>query len=304
MAASEALQRASSWPQTQANTATGQYYQIVQYDPNSHIAVYALPPDANGFKQSSPGTQLVLYQPQCPALQHDSHSPQQAELHDSALARYPSADSALAIQAYLPKPSIPAFLPQSPAHLAVFGDQFVAVSLMETFYVCERPTKLKPSDGVIKTPVLGHPGQFQDGFKVDMTAHWMSFERVLRDLPDNNIVCCQRRKIAAINPTILICSGSSMDTSKLVATVRKAGNKKAFVELEKKGHIQYTVEGDLLQRNYMVKLNSTQVAQVSHDDMDARVAVTTRHSYSVQVAPGTDCVLMIAAAMAIEDIYT
>ena len=43
--------------------------------------------------------------------------------------------------------------------------------------------------------------------------------------------------------------------------------------------------------------------QVSHDDKNARAAVTTRHSYSVQVAPGTDCVLMIAAAMAIEDLY-
>ena len=44
--------------------------------------------------------------------------------------------------------------------------------------------------------------------------------------------------------------------------------------------------------------------QVTSDDKDARVAVTTRHCYSVQVAPGTDCVLMIAAAMAVEDLYT
>lgn len=195
MAASEALQRASSWPQTQANTATGQYYLVVQNDPNLLNAVHALPPDANGSTQSSPGNQLVLYQPAYPPVQHDLHTPQHAQLHDSALIRYPSADSALAIQAYLPKPSIPAFLPQSPDQITVFGEQFVAVSLMETFYVGERPTKLKPSDGVIKTPVLGHPGQFQDGFKVDMTAHWMSFERVLRDLPDNNVVCCQRRKV-------------------------------------------------------------------------------------------------------------
>lgn len=42
--------------------------------------------------------------------------------------------------------------------------------------------------------------------------------------------------------------------------------------------------------------------QVMRDD-NARAAVTSKHSYAVQVAPGTDCVLMITAAMAIEDIY-
>lgn len=153
----------------------------------------------------------------------------------------------------------------------------------------------------------------------------------------------------AFNPTVMICSGSSIDTSKLVATVRKAGDKKALIELEKKGQTEYTVEGDLIQRNYMIKLNNTQVAQVtcqlsmlvplrhadmtpcakgvarphsklalcflvtnppclvcqvSHDDVNARVAVTSGHCYSVTVAPGTDCVLMIAAAMAVEDMYT
>lgn len=38
-------------------------------------------------------------------------------------------------------------------------------------------------------------------------------------------------------------------------------------------------------------------------DDNARAAVTSKHSYALQVAPGTDCVLMITAAMAIEDIY-
>ena len=38
-------------------------------------------------------------------------------------------------------------------------------------------------------------------------------------------------------------------------------------------------------------------------DTNAQKAVTSKHSYAVQVAPQTDCVLMIAAAMAIEDMY-
>ena len=73
------------------------------------------------------------------------------------------------------------------------------------------------------------------------------------------IVPLQKR---AYNPTIIICSGSSTNTNDLVATVRKAGDKKAIIELEKQGQVEYTVEGDLHQRNYIVKLNATQVAQV------------------------------------------
>jgi hypothetical protein len=42
--------------------------------------------------------------------------------------------------------------------------------------------------------------------------------------------------------------------------------------------------------------------QVMRDD-NARAAVTSKHSYCLQVAPQTDCALMIAAAMAIEDIF-
>jgi len=38
-------------------------------------------------------------------------------------------------------------------------------------------------------------------------------------------------------------------------------------------------------------------------DDNARAAVTSKHSYCLQVAPQTDCALMIAAAMAIEDIF-
>ena len=68
--------------------------------------------------------------------------------------------------------------------------------------------------------------------------------------------------MSAINSTIIICSGSSIDTKHLVATVRKAGDKKAVIDLERKGQIEYVIEGDLLQRNYMVKLSNTQVAQV------------------------------------------
>ena len=48
--------------------------------------------------------------------------------------------------------------------------------------------------------------------------------------------------------------------------------------------------------------NTCLLLQVMYDE-NARAAVTSKHSYAVQVAPGTDCVLMITAAMAIEDIY-
>ena len=43
-------------------------------------------------------------------------------------------------------------------------------------------------------------------------------------------------------------------------------------------------------------------SQVMRDD-NARAAVTSKHSYCLQVAPQTDCALMIAAAMAIEDMF-
>lgn len=42
--------------------------------------------------------------------------------------------------------------------------------------------------------------------------------------------------------------------------------------------------------------------QVMRND-DARAAVTSKHSYCLQVAPQIDCVLMIAAAMAVEDLF-
>ena len=62
----------------------------------------------------------------------------------------------------------------------------------------------------------------------------------------------------------MMCSGASWDTKQLVATVRKAGDKKAFINLEKKGQTEYVLEGDLVQRNYTVKLSNAQVAQVSY----------------------------------------
>ena len=48
-----------------------------------------------------------------------------------------------------------------------------------------------------------------------------------------------------------------------MATVRKAGHRKAIVDLEKQGQTEYVIEGDLAQRNYVVKLTATQVAQVT-----------------------------------------
>ena len=48
----------------------------------------------------------------------------------------------------------------------------------------------------------------------------------------------------------------------MIASVRKSGDSKATLELEKKGQTTYVAEGQLLQRNYTVSQNGKQVAQV------------------------------------------
>lgn len=183
--------------------------------------------------------------------------------------------------------------------MAVFGADYVA-DVMETFYIREKPVVSQPGDGVIRIPGSA-PMQFMDGFKVDVSSG-IAEQRVLRDLPSREVICCQRRKKAAISATIMICAGSVADDRNLVAYVRKTGDRKATLELEKRGQVQYSIEGDLVQRNYNVMKNGTQVAQVTRNE-DARAAVTSKHSYCLQVAPQTDCALMIAAAMAVEDIF-
>lgn len=68
---------------------------------------------------------------------------------------------------------------------------------------------------------------------------------------------------AAISATIMICAGPVADDRYLVAYVRKTGDHKAMIELENWGQVQYSIEGDLVQRNYKVMRNGSQVAQVS-----------------------------------------
>lgn len=53
------------------------------------------------------------------------------------------------------------------------------------------------------------------------------------------------------------------DDRNLVAYVRKTGDQKATIELEKRGQVHYSIEGDLVQRNYKVMKNGSQIAQVS-----------------------------------------
>jgi uncharacterized protein YxjI len=176
---------------------------------------------------------------------------------------------------------------------------------------------------------------------------------------------------AAISATVMICAGSVADDRSMVACVRKTGEHKAMIDMEKRGQVQYSIEGDLVQRNYKVMKSGAQVAQVpslqifagcyasqlaglscfpfvtcllyyisahhcvlQHNhcvtcavaccgpllyiegcsrpqscvtqvmrDDNARAAVTSKHSYCLQVAPHTDCALMIAAAMAVEDMF-
>lgn len=185
--------------------------------------------------------------------------------------------------------------------MAVFGADYVADSAVEVFYIREKPVVPQPGDGVIKVPAPGQM-QFSDGFKVDVTGHGVSAQRTLKDLPSKDVISCQRRRKSALTATVMICTGSVADNSNMVASVRKAGENRAVIELEKRVQTKYVAEGSLLQCSYIITQNGQQVAQVMRDD-NARAAVTSKHSYALQVAPGTDCVLMITAAMAIEDIY-
>ncbi len=67
---------------------------------------------------------------------------------------------------------------------------------------------------------------------------------------------------AAISATVIICAGSVADDRNMVACVRKTGEHKAMIDMEKRGQVQYAIEGDLVQRNYKVMKSGTQVAQV------------------------------------------
>jgi len=67
---------------------------------------------------------------------------------------------------------------------------------------------------------------------------------------------------AAISATVMICAGSVADDRNTVACVRKTGEHKAMIDMEKRGQVQYAIEGDLVQRNYKVMKGGTQVAQV------------------------------------------
>ena len=67
---------------------------------------------------------------------------------------------------------------------------------------------------------------------------------------------------AAISATVMICAGSVADDRNMVACVRKTGEHKAMIDMEKRGQVQYAIEGNLVQRNYKVMKSGTQVAQV------------------------------------------
>lgn len=76
--------------------------------------------------------------------------------------------------------------------MAVFGADYIA-NVMETFYIREKPVVSQPGDGVIRIPGSA-PMQFMDGFKVDVSSG-IAEQRVLRDLPSREVICCQRRKV-------------------------------------------------------------------------------------------------------------
>ena len=114
----------------------------------------------------------------------------------------------MAIQAYSPPektalsasaPTISGFFTQNApfTQKPIFGMDYVAEVAIENFYIRERPSVPQPGDVVIKTPILESPGDFQDGFEVDMIGHGMHFLRQLKDLPDKTILCSQRRKVCS-----------------------------------------------------------------------------------------------------------
>ena len=76
--------------------------------------------------------------------------------------------------------------------MAVFGANYIA-NVMETFYIREKPPVSQSEDGVIKIPGPA-PMQFMDGFKVDVSKG-IAEQRLLRDLPSRDVICCQRRKV-------------------------------------------------------------------------------------------------------------
>ena len=67
---------------------------------------------------------------------------------------------------------------------------------------------------------------------------------------------------SALTATVMICTGSVADNSNMVASVRKAGENRAVIELEKRVQTKYVAEGSLLQCSYIITQNGQQVAQV------------------------------------------
>ena len=192
----QAIERGQSWPLT---TVTGQEQHLFETTPSpTKPRVAPLPHDYSSSDH--------CFGPQTPELQCVPWVAQNAKPPDTALTRY-SLDSALAVSARFakadqpkPPPAIPGFFTRQSQQLVqppVFGEDYVADTVTEVFYIGEKPPRPLRDDGVIKIPDLDHPGKFQDGFKVDMTGTWI-LERVLRDLhADQNVVCCQRRKVTS-----------------------------------------------------------------------------------------------------------
>ena len=89
---------------------------------------------------------------------------------------------------------------QHDASMALFGPDFVT-NVMEYFYIREKPPSPQPEDGVIKTPGAG-PGQFRDGFKVDMVGHGISEQKTIRDLPGREVISTQRRRVSCLTASL------------------------------------------------------------------------------------------------------
>jgi len=152
---------------------------------------------------SSESQQYQQFQAKPYVTQHHNSTvapPDSPNLHYSQSLPAPQQSTNPTNLSHCSPPPIPGFFVedaqkslQAKDPMAVFGADYVA-DVMESFYIREKPVVVQPGDGVIKIPGPAAM-QFNDGFKVDVTGHGIAEQRVLRDLPSRDVICCQRKKV-------------------------------------------------------------------------------------------------------------
>ena len=129
-------------------------------------------------------------------------------------------------------------------------------------------------------------------FKVDGKALSLRETFVLEDNAGSELLTIEA-KLLAVRPTMKI-----LRAGKLHATVTKKLltflHQHYTVQVE--GGVAYEAEGKITNHEYEVKSNGALVAQISKDWF------SVTDTYGVAVAPGNDAVLMLAAAICIDEL--